>query len=224
MTTRRDARPTWISVAVILVVIVVLAGGAYWFLNRDGGGSDEPPSSPDAQTAAAEGLATLRLLVTDANYRGLGLDSVDQVAAMALGDPLPVYRIQLDQLIGFKQGDDPSKLLIDDRRVTYPVVVDARVVSSLSVGEGPDGWRATDFGSANVVKALSLVRQDTTDVIVQIPSLKLYFIGSRRDNVLFLTPATDNPRFGFEAGTAISAESAILAVQPFAAEYNGLPQ
>ena len=59
---------------------------------------------------------------------------------------------------------------------------------------------------------------------VEIPTLKLYFIGSNRDNTLRLTPAIDDPRFGFAAGKAMSATSVILAVQPFANSYNGLPQ
>jgi hypothetical protein len=207
-----------------IAIVLIVGGGIYWFANQSGGGLPEPVASSDSKTAASEGLATFRQLITEDNYRGLGLDSLDQVAALALGDPMPVYRIQLDQLLAFKQGDDPNNLLVDDQRVTYPVVADTLVVSSLSVAKGADGWRATDYGNSNVVKALSLVRKDTSDFIVQIPALKLYFIGTRRDGVLFLTAAADHPLFGFVTGKTIAAESAILVIQPIAAQYNGLPE
>jgi len=226
MHAKRETRPNPNGLRVVLaIVIVLIVGGAvYWFSNQSGGGLPESVSSSDSKTAASEGLATFRQLISEDNYRGLGLDSLDQVPALALGDPMPVYRIQLDQLLAFKQGDDPDKLLVDDQRVTYPIVADTLVVSSLSVAKGADGWRATDYGSSNVVKALSLVRKDTSDFIVQIPALKLYFIGNRRDGVLFLTPAEDHPLFGFASGKTITAESAILVVQPIAAQYNGLPE
>jgi hypothetical protein len=213
------------TVVGILIVLIIVGVGAYVFLNQGGAGSSEPPTSADAQTAASQGLASLRQLVTADNFRGLGLDSLDQVASSALGEPLTVFRIQLDQLIAFKEADDPKKLLIDDKRITYPIVVNQEVVSSLSVAQvAGGGWRATDYGSANVVKALSRVRQNASDFIVEIPALKLYFIGSNRDSTLFLTPAIDDPRFSFSAGRAMSAASVILAVQPFANDYNGLPQ
>src|SRR5258707_1065019 len=141
------------TVVVLTIVLILLGIGAYLLYSRGNSGEVEPSASQDAQTAASQGLTTSKQMVNASNYKGLGFNSVQDAASATLGDPLTIYRIGLDQLKGFKRGDDPQKLLVDDKRILYPILVNNQAASSISVEGKNDGWRATDFGNANLIKA-----------------------------------------------------------------------
>jgi hypothetical protein len=213
-----------VTIAGVIIVLIILAVGVYLFFFRGTSNQAEPSASQDAQTSATQGLETLKQMVNANNYQGMGFNSVQDAAAVTLGEPLPIYRIGLDQLKVFKRGDDPQKLLADDKRILYPVLVNGQATSSISVEAKNDGWRATDFGNANLMKAIARVQPAKGDFFVQIPALKVYFVGHIADNTLILTPTLDDPRFQFAAGKPLPADVALLAIQPTAQTYNGLPQ
>ena len=184
----------------------------------------EGASSGSSQDAAQAGLVVLRSLVTESNFQGLGFSSVDQAKNAQLGEPLNLFSVRLDSLNAYKGDANAFGLLQDAHKVIYPVTADQQVVSSMSVTQRGDGWRATDFGNAALTKALVAHRQSKDDFVVWVPAMKIYFSARGSGESLMFTPIMDDPRFGFQAGEGIPASRAFAVLQKFASGYNGLPQ
>lgn len=157
----------------------------------------------------------------------MGFESVEEVSAARLGEPLSVFYVPLDQLQNYQPGSDPEELLVSSDRVVYPVTAEDEVRSSIVVEGKNDDWRAIDFGAPNLIRALSDVREEIgkegSEFVVRVPSLNLYFIANRPDNVLMLTPIIDDPRFEFAIGRTLSAEEAFTRILPAAKDHEGLP-
>jgi hypothetical protein len=192
-----------------------------------GAGSDaaaQPAPSPNAQAAAGQGLVTFRALVTKDNFKGLGFATVQDVQRATLGEPMKVFRVELDTLKRYRAETKPNDLLVDGHRSLYPVHVDQSVATSLYVNEHKDGWRPTDYGNAAVARALTRYRESKDDFVVNVPALKVYFVGRRNDEALALIALIDDPRFSFKAGEVMPAERVFAVLQKEAEAYNGLPQ
>jgi hypothetical protein len=207
-----------------IVALLLLAG----CVSNVGSTAEPAPVSGPADTAALgaarQGLATLQVMVTPDNFRGLGFASLDDVRRAQLGAPLPMYRVELDALRRFTARTPPEDVIVDAQRSLYPVMVDERVAMSIIVTGHADGWRATDFGNAALARAVTATRRSPEDVIVQIPAAKLVFIGRGAGAKMTLTSIVDDPRFGFKAGQALPASRVLIAVQRGMQGYNGLPQ
>lgn len=220
---RRTVR---IIIPIIVLVVIVIAG--YFILKQVIVPPTQPPPQSDTSDAAAtQSLEILKQLVTADNYQMMGFTSPDEVASAQLGEPIKVFRIQLDQVLSYNpDSTDQSQvdnLLVDVNRVIYPVTVKQEVRSSVVV-EGRDSkWIGTDFGSPNLVKAISQYRKNADDFVVHIAFLGLYFVAESNADGLQLTPITDDPRFDFTAGQSISATTVLTTILPAARDYNGLP-
>jgi len=212
------------TLVVVISVLILIAVGALVYMQLFGSQAGSPQSSKDPQQAATQALATFPKLITADNYQAMGFQSVDEVSRATLGDPLPVFRVRLDQLQQYQPGSDPEKLLIDGNRVIYPVTVDQQVRSSIVVEGSNNDWKATNMGGPNLIKSLAQVRKERTDFVVQVPALSLYFVARRVENQLTLTPIIKDPRFeSFVPGRALSADQVFTAVLPAAKAHNGLP-
>lgn len=115
----------------------------------------QPPPRSTPAVAAQEGLATLKQVVNANNFAALGFKSVEEVRTATLGQPLQIYRVQLDALRNFTVGTNPETLLVDAKRSLYPVEVSQRVASSIFVTQARDGWRAGELGNAAVAQLVS---------------------------------------------------------------------
>lgn len=186
--------------------------------------AEQPPASASQAAAAQQGLATFVQLVNAGNYAALGFGSPEEVRQASLGAPMQIYRVGLDALRGLKQDSNPETLLVDARRSLYPVEVQQRTASSIFVTQAPDGWRASDMGSAAVARAVTRYRNSPTDFIVHVPALQIYFVARRSEGRLLLTPVMDDPRTDFKAGVSLPADEAFRRLQKPAQDYNGLPQ
>lgn len=212
------------------VVLIVLAAAMVSsckgrpFPARGGDVAAESKPSDTSQAAAEAGLATMRSLVQQQNFAGLGFSSVEEVQRAQLAEPMRIYRVALDALMAFRQGSNMESLVVDGRKSIYPITVDQRVVSSLSVTQREDGWRATDFGNAALARALASHRQSKDDIVVWVPAMKIYFTARGSGESLVLTPIMDDPRFDFKAGEAMPASRAFAVLQRSGSGYNGLPQ
>jgi hypothetical protein len=195
-----------------------VAGGA------GGDAAPQPAPSPNAQAAAGQGLTTFRALISKDNYKGMGFATVEDVQRATLGEPMKVFRIELDALKRYRAEANANDLLVDAQRSLYPVQVDQNVVTSLYVNEHKDGWRATVFGNSAVARALAQHRQGKDDFVVHVPALKVYFIGRRNDAGLALIALIDDPRFSFKAGEPMPSDRVLAVLQKEAEAYNGLPQ
>jgi len=212
--------------AMLLVLVALLGSSCKGRFSAGGQGnlSGDPKASQSSQEAAQAGLTVLRSLVRTENFQGMGFSSVDQVRNAQLSDPMKLYIVPLDALTAYKGDASAAGLLQDAHKLIYPVTVDQQVVSSLSVTQRSDGWRANDFGNSALTRALVAHRASKDDFVAWVPALKIYFSARGAGDALVLTPIMDDPRFGFKAGEAIPASRAFAVLQKNAGAYNGLPQ
>lgn len=103
--------------------------------NTVGQSQSSPPETPapitfdDPKRAATDALANLRhLLAEGQNFREMGFDSLEQLDQATLGEPASVYTVGLDDLREYSPRADPQSLLIDSKRVVFPVVVNTEGV------------------------------------------------------------------------------------------------
>jgi hypothetical protein len=187
------------------------------------GQSSAQASVPQAQDAARGGIAVLQKLVTDQNYREMGFDSRDDVSRAGIGEPWSMFNIGLDQLKRYQPNADVNALLAPSADTIFPVTVNGQVKSSITVTKGEGGYKASSFGNAPVVKELSKHRQSAGSFVVRVPALNMYYVGSRVEGRLMLTPIIDDTRLKFQAGVAVPAEQLLEQLARIANDYNGLP-
>lgn len=215
--------------ALALVLLVPACNKGQGQLPTNQGG--EVPTFSDTQSAAARALETYRKLVTNDNFKELGFESLDEVAAATLGEPRQVFAVRLDQLREYQPGGDANRLLNNANRVIYPVNVREQARSSIAVEQKDGKWRATDFGNARLSRQISQAakslaasnqRPEETPIVVHVLPFNLYFLGHRSEKRLFLTPLGDYSTFNVRSATA-PADDIFAALASFARNYNGLP-
>ncbi|HWB85422.1 MAG TPA: hypothetical protein VG675_14865 [Bryobacteraceae bacterium] len=206
------------TMSVFVSLLVVLTAGC-----SQGGGGKAPPSAQQPEEAARNALATLQKLVTAQNYRTMGFESVDEVKSAALGQPLALVQIGLDQLKAFRPGGNVNSLMQSSPETIYPVTVNGQVRSSVTVSKSASGYAPSSFGNADIVKSLSRYRQSPDAFVVRVPALNLYFLGSRVENRVMLTPIVEDNRLKLQPGVPAPAEQVIEQLVPIANAYNGLP-
>ncbi len=187
----------------------------------------------DAQTAATQALATFRKLVNGENYKELGFDSPDQISKASLGSPMRVFAVKVDQLREYRSGSDANALLGETPQMYFPVTVEGQAHASVVVEQADGKWKSVSFGNAGLARQIASVRKTNAssetasrpaDIIVQIPALGVYFLGSRSaDNKVLLTSLAANSSLGLQAGSTEPAEAVFARLAPFAKSYNGLP-
>jgi len=209
--------------AVISVILSIFLTAGCDKIKSAGKQQMPPKTFADAQAAATESLSTFRQLVNAQNYKELGFESPEEVANATLG----VLVVSLNQLRQYEPGSDPNRLLTDFNQIHYPVVVGDQVRSAILVDQVNGKWKAGTFGATNLAKLIATARKGTQtsnpsqDVVVEVPSLGLYFLGHRtEDNKLTLTPLTDYAVFGLRAGGAMPAEEVLAALVPAAKSLN----
>jgi hypothetical protein len=199
----------------VIVAVVLFLGGCQ---------TSQPRPNHSQATAARHGLATLRQIVNAGNYASLGFESEGEVRQATLGEPLQVYRVQLDALRAFTGNTDPETLLVDIRRSLYPVKVGDRVATSIFVTGSREGWRASELGNAAVARLVSRYRHGAGDFVVHVPAMKSWFVAERVEGKLMLTPVMDDPRTKLRAGETVPADVVFLQLKEASEGYNGLPQ
>jgi len=149
-------------------------------------------SGPDE--AAKKGWEVLKRLDAtkqaddDELAKALGFASAQQASQSQLGRALQVFRVGLAELQKYKAVDDPNALLFDTRSFIYPLLVNKIALSSLTVTEFQDGskWGITKQGSSKLLSRLEQYRTPTSSFVVDIPALKLRFLGDRTGGELML--------------------------------------
>jgi hypothetical protein len=200
--------------ALVVAVVLFLAGCQ----------TSQPRPNHSQDTAAQHGLATLRQVVNAGNYASLGFESEAEVRQATLGEPLQVYRVQLDALRAFTENTDPETLLVDIRRSLYPVRVGDRVATSIFVTGSREGWRASELGNAAVARLVNRYRHGAGDFVVHVAAMKSWFVADRVEGKLMLTPVMDDPRTKLRAGEPVPADVVFLQLKAASEGYNGLPQ
>lgn len=209
------------------IVLVLIAGCSQSGGQQSSSQSTPPPSFGDAQSAAQRGLETFRRLVTSANFKELGFESMDEVSSASLGAPNQVFSVGLEQLKSYQPGGDANRMLADAGRTIYPVMVRDQARASITVEQKNGKWTATGFGDPKLARQISTTTKSVSaqgaPMIVHVLPFNLYFVGSRSDNRLMLTPLGDYSAFNVKTGATLSADEVFTALAAFAKNYNGLP-
>jgi hypothetical protein len=191
-------------------------------------GCSKHPSAPkppaqQPQEAAQNAIGVLQKFVNEQNYKSLGFDSLDEVKRAQLAAPMQVYNIGLDKLKGYQAGQDPNTLLASSAETIYPVTVDGRVKTGVTIVHKEQGYEPASFGNADIVKRLASNRQNENEFAVRIPAFNMYFVGRRVEDRLVLVPIVNDPRLKVEAGQAVPIEVVLDQLKPYVNSYNGLP-
>ena len=149
----------------------------------------------------------------------------EEAASAQLAEPLRVFWVGLDALKNYHAGADPRALLTDFRTVFYPVTVAASVRSSITVKQRDAGWMATDFGQPELAKRVAAARGAGMGeaVLVRVPALNTYFVGTTTGGSLVLTPIADIPGTELRANVAAPADTVFAALAARARASNELP-
>jgi len=78
---------------------------------------------------------------------------------VSLGEPLHIFTISLEQVRAYQEGTDIGEVLADTGQLSYPVLMDGEVVSSITVGKQDDQWKFVSLGNPNLTKGLAEARQ-----------------------------------------------------------------
>lgn len=131
--------------------------------------------------------------------RGLGFDSLDQLAKATIGQGFPLYVVQLNTLRSYAKGTDPWSLLAKTTASIYPLIVlhgrnmEVRSSATVSFQQGPDGkttlpWVA-EMGNPDPIRLLTEARMQLQKegrcllpsdcFAISIPALSLHLFGYR---------------------------------------------
>lgn len=184
------------------------------------------------ESLSKESLSVFRTLVTEDNAKALGFDSARDLENAKAGVPLPMVMIQLDDLREYQRSNDPRQLFRNLHQQLVPVLVGDEVRSSITVEQKQDRWQAVSFGSQNLVKLLSRIRQENAEqynlesdrfFVAHVAALRYYFLAYEDEGKTIFIPVLDDDALGFNAGSAMAAEDVLASLVPLAKQYNGLP-
>ena len=181
---------------------------------------------------AQEALVTFRQLINERNFQAMGFESVEQVANAALGVPMQEFMVRLDELQDYTPDRDPNSLIRETGRLTYPVLVEGRVRSSLTLENRGGVWVQVAYGAPARTRLIEDLRSQLANrqgrekakyIEVSVPALKVTFVGSIDQGRLYVSPLSDDPRFEFERATVLDASEAFGSMVQTAREREDVP-
>lgn len=182
---------------------------------------------------AQQSLETLKQLVTDQNYKQMGFEKPEEVYDAKLGNYLNDYIVRLDYLKDYKQTDKPDTFLTSTNSIIFPVLINERVCTSITLVYNNKNWEASSYGYANLIK-MTVTQQRklskdfnlTPDAFfrVRVPAFNIVFLGHRNKDQLFLTPLIDTPELKFIVDVPIPANEVFATLAPLAFQHDELPR
>jgi hypothetical protein len=218
-------RAPFINLASIWLAATTLAGISAGMSNTALAQTARGEGAAAPRRAAEAALPTLRKAATGAGARLLGFRSDDEAARATLGEPLPIRIVRLDALRAYGAATDPASLLVDTKRILFPVVSGAEVRTGIEVREKRGVWGAGAIGGAQLAVLLDAARAEhrksagagASYFAVQVPALNLYLLEADTAGGRMLVPLADDPRFpDLHAGKPVSLADAWAALAPAA--------
>ncbi|GEM_PF-5543176 len=117
--------------------------------------SPQKQSDQAADAAADHQLSTLKALINETNLQSFGLTSKDQASGLKLGTPLPVYFVSAKDLAHYKPGTDAGTLMRKTSRVLYPVLLNGKGVTVITMEKQNGRWALIEFGGRSIAPALA---------------------------------------------------------------------
>lgn len=183
-----------------------------------------------AKQAAEASLADLSDLVESPVPAKRGFGSAAEAKSAAITGGIPVYSVNLDQLVKYTPDQDAATLLIDKQEVFFPIMVQDELRSSVRVRKRPDGnWEAFQFAGGapakaiydNVQRASSSAKTNPGNIsLVEIRGLSALLVAHQEGGVLTVTVAKDVPGTSFTAGDSRSASEVLTEYAAFALKVN----
>lgn len=181
---------------------------------------------PQRQAAEAA-LPLLRSAAVGAGAALLGLRSADEVAGATLGEPFMISAVRLDALRAWDSATDPRAVILDARRVLFPVLIGGDTRTGIEVREKQGGWKTSAIGGTRVATLLAAARaaHRSTAVppargyfAVHVPALNLYFLGvETATGALQLVPLVEDARYSMsKVGEPMNAAAALATLVPAA--------
>jgi hypothetical protein len=215
------------------IIFVGLVLAAAQVLAQAPGAASLRTLAEESQPSARGALLKFGKLVSEKNATRMGFARPSDLQRAQLDTPLGDFMVRLDELGQYRNGNDPTALLHPTGQVTYPVTVGDKVQSSITLQKADSEWRAVSYGSPMLMAAL----HDTRDGIgkrerrenkeffqVRIPAFNMHFIGHMAADKLMLTPVRDMELYGLKKGDTQAAAHIFAALQPGAAQDEGLPR
>lgn len=221
----------------IIVLFVLLAHGVV-------SAAVSTLTSNDVAAARSQGsnsLATLKALITPANFQLMGFHSTNDLSQATNAEPLVIYTVGLVKLSNYLPGQSFDSLLDPaPRRAIVPIMVGGEVRSSatLRVQPGAPGptvtWVTANWGQPKLIRELMQtygtipsadVRSGTVPFAVELPVFDIWLIGyTNPQNQLLLRSTVDLSLGSITVNrNEIVTEAAMHRLAIAAQRYNGLP-
>src|SRR5207249_6910814 len=190
---------------------------------------DSPPliEVDTAEQAAQIGLEVLRQIgkeKKDEEYaKSLGFNSANEVRRLHLGNPLYLYRVSLIRLKGFQKRDPLEKLFYNTEILMYPLLVDEKARSVITVKPSPPGkgWHPTGAGYGEFIRLVEKYRTPGADIVILVSDLGLKFLATRTEDEFQLIPLSERKDFGILPGPpALSARETFAKLSLQASKYH----
>ena len=149
------------------------------------------PASPKSPLDAIGFIKSLFNDPEDEEFaKELGFDSAQELADAKLGLPLRICSVDLDGLLNFQPTDDPNKLLVDTKRLIFPIFVKEQARLSITVMESEKngkGWQVVQRGSPKVIQKIQQQNPSSSSFLLMVPPFGVRFLGNRKAGQLMLT-------------------------------------
>lgn len=180
---------------------------------------------PAAQAAAAQAFQAFGGLT---GQRPVGVPAADKMNKAALGDPLVVNMVWLDELQNyqFAPASDAAALLHDLQTVIYPIHVAGKPNGEMVMRKVDGAWSVRSFaGPAHVQAVESICAQLAKAgvpagamMLVRVPAMGIELVAYRDATGLKLTPVADFAAGGLTAGQTLPASRVFAQLSPLAVQ------
>ncbi len=183
----------------VLLALALIAGPAA--AQEDQSPEIPKPTAEDLQAsreAASQALEVIAVLA-DPLLEKLGLGAAGARSAAALGEPIPVFNLNLNHIKELGKGEDPRTLLTRSDEMFYPISVAGKVVSSVTVEKhDDDGWTMASIGQSHLTaklvelqRVMELTGEHT--VVVNVPAMYQMFLVNASAELPIFIPVYDVP-------------------------------
>lgn len=150
-----------------------------------------------------------------------------EAAKATRGKKIKVFVVGLDKLKAFNPGDKAKKVLIDTKEIVYPIYVEGKLKTSISIRRSGGGWKNASIGGAEI-HFLEPVRMKHSQankinvvsyIIVRVPAVYLSFLGYYEKGDLYLIPTHEHPDIKLDVGKGAPAADIFVKLKPLVAQY-----
>lgn len=168
------------------------------------------------------------------DYKQLAAMQSDRISAQSLekttlGQRIDHQIIGLEDLRGYKTGNDPKSIIRPIKRATYPILdANGVTISSIEIEQVNGKWQPAQLGNRAYVQMFEEVRKanglkPSEASLVRVPGFNVYFLAREQSGRLEFSLLNESPMADISPRQFIDARTALDRLVPAAQKYNGLP-